>query len=92
MDTPQLANWTKAPNAKEGDQILVTSPDGTTRAVQPLMVIDDAYVPLASGDSFEVLGASDGAGATHWRDYWWLILIGAAAGGSITALARRPKN
>ncbi len=91
-NVPELANWTKVSNVKEGDQVLITSSDGMTRTVQPLMVADDAYVPLASGDSFEVLGTTDGADVVPWWDYWWLILIGAAAGVGITVLARRPKK
>ena len=90
-DTPdafELVNWVKAPGVKEGDQVLITSSDGTSRIAQPLVVFEDAYVPLASGESYEIVEADLETAEAEWWHFYLVVLIIAIIGIGTTAVVR----
>lgn len=90
-DTPdafELVNWVKAPGVKEGDQVLITSSDGTSRITQPLVVFEDAYVPLASGESYEIVEADLETAEAEWWHSYLVVLIIAIIGIGTTAVVR----
>ena len=78
----------KAPGVKEGDQVLITSSDGTSRIAQPLVVLEDAYVPLASGESYEIVEADLETAEAEWWHFYLVVLIIAIIGIGTTAVVR----